>query len=102
MAAGIHPKLGIEVGIFLLLAVFAVEHVAHDAAAFGSGFLVVLEACGGGERGVRFCFWLAAGGTAIGEAGLVGLQLEFFTTDGAGTNWEGHFLYSIKTGVGPG
>ena len=84
MAAGIDPK----VEMAWRSAVFAVEHVAHDAAAFGIGFAVG-EARGGWGGGAGV-FGLTAGGTAIGEAGLVGLQLEFFTTNGAGTDWEGH------------
>src|SRR5580658_1818259 len=57
------------------LAVFAVEHVAHDTAALG----VLLRGAG-----------LAAGGTAVGKAGLAGAQLELVPAGDAGFDGKSH------------
>lgn len=77
-----------------LLAVFAVEHVADDAAALGVDFALV--AAGDSIFGSVFrvrpvgraAFGFAAAWAAVGEAGLVGLQLEFFSANDAGLNGE--------------
>jgi len=71
------------------LTVFAIEEVADGAAAGCVGFFVVLKA-GGGLGGGVFVFGIAAGRAAVGEAGLVGLQLELFMTDAADADRERH------------
>jgi hypothetical protein len=76
------------------LAVFAIEEIAHGAAASGvdfergAAFDVVGRGMGLGNS--RF-FWLAAGGAAVGEAGLAGAEFEILVADDAGFNWEGHW-----------
>jgi hypothetical protein len=74
-------------------AVFAIEEVAHGAAACsvdfecGAAFGVV----GRGPRsGLGRFLRLAARGAAIGEAGLAGAELELLVTDDAGFDREGH------------
>jgi hypothetical protein len=78
------------------LAFVAVEHVADGFAAGGVQFGV---AAGEVAFIVVFFLGLAAGGAAVGEAGLVGAQLEFFSTDGAGADGEWHdSSYDKSTG----
>ena len=45
---------------------------------------------GGAHLRLGGFFRFAAGGAAIGEAGLAGAQLEFLVTDDAGFDREGH------------
>ena len=84
-----------------LLAVFAVEEVADGGAAGGVGLgvgfqLVVYVTLGDG----LVCFGGAAGGAAIGETWLVGLELEFFRTDDADLDRESHCSSMITPGAG--
>jgi hypothetical protein len=75
------------------LTVFAVEHVTHDAAPLGVHFALGAFIAGvklGDAGGAVFSLRGAALRTAIGEAGLVWLQLEFFSTNDTGTDWESH------------
>gem|GEM_PF-6072012 len=75
------------------LTVFAVEEVAHGFAAGSGDFKLGATLDGiGGRAGLRLggFFRLAAGGAAIGEAGLAGAKLEFLVTDDAGFDREGH------------
>lgn len=77
------------------LTVLAVQEVADGFAAvfvgLGFGFALLggepRTACGG-----VLVFGLTTGGAAVGKAGLVGLQLELFAADCAGSNGEGHGL----------
>ena len=77
------------------LAVLAVEEVLHGGAAFGGhgsalfGSGVVAGGRIGGLGG-------AALGTAIGETGLIGLQLELFRTDDADFDRECHCSFMIR------
>jgi hypothetical protein len=71
----------------VVLALFAIEHVAHGFAAGGVQFGV---AAGEGAFGGVVLFGLAADGAAVGKAGLVGLQLKFISTNGAGSDREWH------------
>jgi hypothetical protein len=69
MAAGIDPK----VEMAWRSAVFAVEHVAHDAAALGIGFAVG-EACGGmGAAGLESSGSLQVG-QRLAKPGLSGFS----------------------------
>ena len=73
--------------------VFAVEEVAHGAAAGGVDFEfgAALGVVGGAARfGLGCLFGLAAGGAAIGEARLIGAKLELLVTNDAGFDREGH------------
>ena len=83
--------------LLYLLAVFAVEEVAHGFAAGGVGFARGLEGVGAGSGGISFVF--AAGGAAVGEAGFARFQLELFRADDAGFDGEGHFGFYDTTGV---
>jgi len=73
--------------------VSSVEEVAHRAAArsvdlvFGAAFGVVGGATG---RELGFGIRFGAGRAAIGEAGLVGLQLEFLAADNTGLDRKRH------------
>jgi hypothetical protein len=76
-----------------VLAVLAVEEVAHGVAAGGVGFAV-----GGGGRveSDEFGgFRCGALGAAVGVAGLVGFELELFFADDAGLDREGPGLVSV-------
>jgi len=73
--------------------VFAVEEVAHGAAAGGVDFELGTALCvvGGAARlGLGGFFRLAAGGAAIGEAGLAGMELELLVANDAGFDRERH------------
>ena len=82
--------------------VFAVEHVADDAAALGVGFGLVFAFDGifGACRLGLIAFRLAARGAAIGEAGLAGTQLELLAADDASLDREGHNAYMLANIVG--
>jgi hypothetical protein len=76
----------------LALAVFAVEEVSD-------GFTPVLVGLGLGAALVgaevslartAILFWLATGGTAIGEAGFVGAELKLFVADYTGFDGKRH------------
>ena len=72
-----------------LLAIFAVEEVAHGVAAGGVGFAV---GGGGGVLGDEFSgFRGGAGRAAVGVAGLVRAELEFFFADDAGLDGAWHW-----------
>jgi hypothetical protein len=80
-----------------LSSVFAVEEIAHGAAASGVGLAIVLKACWA-FRGGAFGFGLAAGRTTVGEAGLIGLQFKLFLADDADSDRERHPGSHDKTG----
>ena len=80
------------------LAIFTVEKVAHGLATsfvgFRKGTAIVSVHGGLSSGGLDFTgLRLAALGTAIGEAGLIGLELELFRADGAGFDGEGHAVF---------
>jgi hypothetical protein len=89
MQGFVRGRLGGDVG----LAVFAVKQVAHGCAAGGVNFL-----CGAGIdgcgilRGDVFFLRLATGGAAVGEAGLIGAELEFLVAHDTDANRERHTL----------
>ena len=75
------------------LAVFAVEEIADGAAARGVDFVLgaALGVVGrAARRWLGFSLGLAAGGTAISEAGLAWAKLEFVAADNTGFDREGH------------
>ena len=83
------------------LALFAIEHVADGFAACGVHFRLLFSLVS-----VHFfllCFHIFFGAlrTAIGKAGLVRLELKFFTTDDAGFDREqrhNSFILSSRRG----
>ena len=80
------------------LAVFAVEEIADGGAAGSIGFAVIRKTGSGLGGGIVFGF--AASGTAVGEAGLVWLQFEFFAAEGTGADRKRHRTSMIKPGIG--
>jgi hypothetical protein len=79
-----------------LLAVFAVEEVADGGAAGGVGFVAFIEGVDVTLGDGLVCVGGAAGRAAIGETWLVGLELEFFGTDGADFDRKSHYFYMIS------
>lgn len=75
-----------------VLAVFAIEQVADGSAAGFVDFLLSLQLFGAEMLlGSGFCrFLFGALRTAIGEAGLVWPELEFFRANDADFDWERH------------
>lgn len=76
------------------LAIFAVEEIAHGFAALGGKFAFVFAASGiecSGRSGTVL-FRLAAGGAAVGEAGLAGPQLKLLMADDTDANRKRHTL----------
>src|SRR5271154_1644616 len=74
------------------LAILAVEEVTHRRSASFVGLLQSLAFLGIHTRlrfGIRV-LGFAAGGAAVGEAGLVGLQLKLFSADRACLDWKCH------------
>lgn len=77
--------------------VFAIEQVAHHA----SSFLVRFGLCSSfvGIHRTLGCrvgiLRVAAVGTTVGEAGLVGFEFELFRADGADFDWVSHFNSAI-------
>jgi hypothetical protein len=74
-------------------ALFFVQHVPHSLAA--GRIQLRVGARKSALVGV-FLFRFAAGRAAIGKAGLVRLQFEFITTNGAGTDGEWHNRFILK------
>jgi len=81
------------------LAVFAVKQVAHGLAARLVGLRHGLSIYGGQVLAgvLGFGFGFAAGGAAVGETRLIGLEFELFVTDDAGFDGEGHFIFKVNT-----
>jgi hypothetical protein len=75
------------------LAIFTVQEIFHCTFA-GFVELAIRFAVGLSlsRRGFRF----AAIGAAVGETGLVRLELEFFSADGAGSDGESHRIFMIR------
>jgi hypothetical protein len=73
--------------------VFAVEHIANGAAAQSVDFGLdsAVDRVGAGAQGFGFGrLGLTARRAAIGEAGLAGPKLKFFSANDTGFDWEGH------------
>jgi hypothetical protein len=86
-----------ELGVAKTLAVLPIEQVADCRTAGGIHFALPLLAEDAGNAGIgcfaRFGF--AASGAAIGEAGLAGLQLKFFSTSNTGFDRKGHIASMV-------
>src|SRR6185437_14592337 len=81
-----------------VLAVFTIQKIAHGLPAGGIPFASSLAALGvhasGGCR--TALVRLTAFRTAVGEAGLIRLQLKFFSANGASFNRKSHRGYMIR------
>ena len=71
-----------------ILAIFPVEQITHGFSACGVRAPVGFQRVRGFFRVCRLSF--AAVGTAVGEAGLAGLEFELFAADYAGFDGIGH------------
>ena len=72
------------------IAVFAVEHVADDAAALGVHFAFAHEGVLRPRRARVGLFRFAATGAAVGKPGLAGPQFELLSANDTGFDRESH------------